>query len=99
MKVQEKELERGIDVESEKEITVLCKDASKRLMNGEATINQIRQEFGLQPIDDKNAEAKFIKVDSHLNKKNEQQELLENNSPCNINILSIGNQKNESSPM
>jgi len=48
---------------NEKEITALCEDASKRLANGEATINQIRQEFGLQPIDDKNAEIKLIQAD------------------------------------
>lgn len=49
---------------SKKEITVLCEEAARRLANGEVTINQLRKEFGLQPIDDKNTEIKLIQIDS-----------------------------------
>lgn len=48
---------------NEKEITTeKAADAAKRLSEGKSTINQIRSEYGLKPLDDESADKIFTKV-------------------------------------
>lgn len=45
-----------------KNITALCKKASKRLSNGEVAINTVREEFNLVPIDKVNVNERLIEL-------------------------------------
>jgi hypothetical protein len=38
--------------------------AQEQILNGEKTLNQVREDFGLEPIDDENYNKKFVKLDA-----------------------------------
>lgn len=44
----------------QKKITDKAQDALNRLSKGESTINKIRSEFGLKPLEDESADELFI---------------------------------------
>ncbi|HHV73074.1 MAG TPA: hypothetical protein GXX41_00180 [Thermoanaerobacterium sp.] len=55
-------MEENKDKFQEEKTIEIAKNAQKRLSEGKSTINQIRTEYGLKPLDDESADKIFTKV-------------------------------------